>query len=111
MCLDPRRQCTDHPSSNELHQADQLGLVPRIVVDLRKFLALGHVASLDTDDQGRDTMPLPLEIREGLKTVAGFAASTSPRVNLLLRASAPLRTSVGENKNGLELGVQRPVQS
>ena len=92
MSLAPRRKCAEYPQHGELHEGDKTGLVPRIVVEMHKFLAWAKVAALES--QGEDKETMPLHTREGLKIVAAFALSTSPRVNLLLRASTPLRTVV-----------------
>ena len=80
---------------DDLHADDpMIGLSPRIVVDMHKFLAAAHVTKEDLQPS--------LALLDGLKTVAGMSSSCSPRVNLMLRSSNQLKTGF-QNWGGLQL--------
>lgn len=82
--LGPGRICSEAAVSDALHPDDKTGFSPKVSIDLHKLLAARKVINED--------VPLTAEITDGLRLVISLGASTSPRLNLLFRSNARLRT-------------------
>ena len=66
-----------------LREDDKYGFSPRAVIDIHKMLACTHIlASKDLTD----------DILEGFKEVIGMSQSAAPKINLMFRSNARLRT-------------------
>ncbi|CAE7038253.1 RE1 [Symbiodinium sp. CCMP2592] len=83
----------DTPSTETLaidgDSANCSGLVPRLLVDLQKFIACGKVSMDDQSMPDQGLLADPSKVNE-LKMVVTLPAS--PRVNLLFRAPGAIRT-------------------